>query len=172
MATSCAPQPGCSPAPADLRRISANNTPPRPSQSLWACHPNSRNSSKSLHRPVRILYNATHGCFLDSNPRILCIRRFARGQAPVVQSTISVDLNDANLDGTFAAGERTGSVEYLIDNSNFTGYQQTILETVKNAEGQATKRITYTFGLDAITQNTTLPLPGGGEGWGERPSSK
>ena len=47
--------------------------PPRPSQSLWACHPNSRNSSKSLHRPLRILYNATHGHFLDSNPRILCI---------------------------------------------------------------------------------------------------
>ena len=32
MATSCALQPGCS-------RISANNTPPRPSQSLGACHP-------------------------------------------------------------------------------------------------------------------------------------
>jgi hypothetical protein len=133
MATSCALQPGC-------LRISANNTPPRPSQSRC---------------------DASLGA-----------RRFAWGQAPVVQSTISVDLNDANLDGTFAAGERTGSVEYLIDNSNFTGYQQTILETVKNAEGQATKRITYTFGLDAITQNTTLPLPGGGEGWGERPSSK
>jgi RHS repeat-associated protein len=80
---------------------------------------------------------------------------------------IAVDWNDANLDGTFAAGERTGSVEYLIENANFTGYQQTILETVKNAAGQATKRISYTFGLDEITQTTTLPLPGGGEGWGE-----
>jgi hypothetical protein len=39
MATSCVLQPGCSSAPADLRRISANNTPPRPSQSLGACHP-------------------------------------------------------------------------------------------------------------------------------------
>ena len=81
--------------------------------------------------------------------------------------TISVDWNDANLDGTFAAGERTGSIEYLIDNANFTGYQQTILETVKNAAGQATKRTSYTFGVDEITQTTTLPLPGGGEGWGE-----
>jgi len=81
--------------------------------------------------------------------------------------TISVDWTDANLDGTFAAGERTGSVEYLIENANFTGYQQTILETVKNAAGQATKRTTYTFGVDEITQTTTLPLPGGGEGWGE-----
>jgi RHS repeat-associated protein len=81
--------------------------------------------------------------------------------------TISVDWTDANLDGTFAAGERTGSIEYLIDNANFTGYQQTILETVKNAAGQATKRTSYTFGVDEITQTTTLPLPGGGEGWGE-----
>jgi RHS repeat-associated protein len=76
-------------------------------------------------------------------------------RAPVVQSTISVDWNDANLDGTFAAGERTGSVEYLIENSNFTGYQQTILETVKNHAGQATKRTTYTFGADEITQTVS-----------------
>jgi RHS repeat-associated protein len=69
--------------------------------------------------------------------------------------TISVDWNDANLDGTFAAGERTGSVEYLIENSNFTGYQQTILETVKNAAGQATKRTSYTFGTDEITQTVS-----------------
>jgi RHS repeat-associated protein len=81
--------------------------------------------------------------------------------------TISVDWTDANLDGTFAAGERTGSVEYLIENANFTGYQQTILEVTKNAAGQATKRTSYTFGVDEITQTTTLPLPGGGEGWGE-----
>jgi RHS repeat-associated protein len=69
--------------------------------------------------------------------------------------TISVDWNDANLDGTFAAGERTGSVEYLIDNANFTGYQQTILEVTKNAAGQATKRISYTFGTDEITQTVS-----------------
>jgi RHS repeat-associated protein len=68
---------------------------------------------------------------------------------------ISVDWNDANLDGTFAAGERTGSIEYLIDNSNFTGYQQTILEVTKNAAGQATKRISYTFGTDEITQTVS-----------------
>jgi len=75
MATSCAPRPGCS-------RISASNTPPRPSQCLGDVHPNSRNSSKSLHRPLRIFYNATHGCFLDSNPRILYInsRAVARGR--------------------------------------------------------------------------------------------
>jgi len=86
-------------------------------------------------------------------------RRSARGQAPPVLSTISVDWNDANLDGTFAAGERTGSIEYLIDNSNFTGYQQTILEVTKNAAGQATKRISYTFGTDEITQTVSIIDP-------------
>jgi len=40
--------------------------PPRPSQSLWACHTHSRNSSKSLHLPLRILYNAMHGHRADS----------------------------------------------------------------------------------------------------------
>ncbi|MFN6164524.1 MAG: RHS repeat-associated core domain-containing protein, partial [Planctomycetota bacterium] len=69
--------------------------------------------------------------------------------------TISIDWNDANLDGTFAAGDRTGSVEYLIENANFTGYQQTILEVTKNAAGQATKRISYTFGVDEITQTVS-----------------
>jgi hypothetical protein len=59
MATSCSLQPGCS-------RISAINISPRPSQSLWACHPNSRNSSKSFHRPLRILYNAMYGHRADS----------------------------------------------------------------------------------------------------------
>ncbi|MFN9713221.1 MAG: RHS repeat-associated core domain-containing protein, partial [Planctomycetota bacterium] len=73
--------------------------------------------------------------------------------------TISVDWTDANLDGTFAAGERTGSVEYLIENANFTGYQQTILETVKNAAGQATKRTSYTFGVDEITQTVSTIDP-------------
>ncbi|MFN6131147.1 MAG: RHS repeat-associated core domain-containing protein [Planctomycetota bacterium] len=66
-----------------------------------------------------------------------------------------MDWTDANLDGTFAAGERTGSVEYLIENANFTGYQQTILEVTKNAAGQATKRISYTFGVDEITQTVS-----------------
>jgi len=63
-------------------RTTATAASPGPSQSLWACHPNSRNSSKSLNRPLRILYNATHGCFLDSNPRILCInsRAVPRGR--------------------------------------------------------------------------------------------
>ena len=39
MATSCALPPGCSSAPADLRRISASNTHPPPSQSLGGVPP-------------------------------------------------------------------------------------------------------------------------------------
>jgi YD repeat-containing protein len=77
--------------------------------------------------------------------------------------TISVDWNDANLDGTFAAGERTGSIEYLIDNTNFTRYQQTILEVTRNAAGQATKRISYTFGTDEITQTVSTINPANGQ---------
>ncbi|MFO0942299.1 MAG: putative Ig domain-containing protein [Pirellulales bacterium] len=68
---------------------------------------------------------------------------------------IAIDWNDANLDGTFAASEKSGSTEYLIDSSNFTGYAQTIAETNKNGSGQVTKRIVYTFGTDEITQTTT-----------------
>jgi len=47
------------------------------------------------------------------------------------------------------------STEYLIDHNNFTGYAQTILETVKNAAGQPTKRTTYTFGQDELTQTVS-----------------
>ena len=51
------------------------------------------------------------------------------------------------------------STEYLIDHANFTGYQQTIIETTKNASGQTTKRTSYTYGLDEITQTTTTLDP-------------
>ncbi len=54
------------------------------------------------------------------------------------------------------------STEYLIDHANFTGYQQTIIETTKNAAGQTTKRISYTYGLDEITQTTTAIDPASG----------
>ncbi len=49
---------------------------------LATCHPNSRTSSRNLPRPLRILHHATHGCFLDSNPRILYInsRAVPRGR--------------------------------------------------------------------------------------------
>lgn len=47
------------------------------------------------------------------------------------------------------------STEYLIDHNNFTGYAQAILETVKNAAGQTTKRTTYTFGQDELTQTVS-----------------
>ncbi len=55
------------------------------------------------------------------------------------------------------------STEYLIDRANMTGYEQTIIETVKNATGQATKRTSTTFGLDEITQQVTAIAPGTGQ---------
>ncbi len=54
------------------RRASGRATP---------CHLNSRSSSKNLHRPLRILYNATHGCFPDSGLRILYINSRAQSRA-------------------------------------------------------------------------------------------
>lgn len=79
--------------------------------------------------------------------------------------SLSVDWNDANLNNSFATSERTGSVEYLVDSTNHTGYTQTIVETTKNAAGVATKRIVYTYGSDEISQTTYLPPSGGGAGW-------
>ncbi len=77
----------------------------------------------------------------------------------------ATEFTDANGNGVFSASEKTSTTEYLIDHSNFTGYAQTIVETTKNAAGQATKRIAYTFGTDEITQTTVtydssgLPSP-------------
>ena len=52
------------------------------------------------------------------------------------------------------------STEYLIDRANMTGYEQTLIETVKNAAGQTTKRTSYTFGMDEISQTTSEIDPG------------
>ena len=71
---------------------------------------------------------------------------------------LSIDWNDANLDNTFAAGERTGSTEFLIERNNETGHPQAIIETEKNAAGLATKRTTYGFGHDEVTQTTSMSL--------------
>ncbi|MFN7841616.1 MAG: RHS repeat-associated core domain-containing protein, partial [Pirellula sp.] len=79
--------------------------------------------------------------------------------------SLSVDWNDANLNNSFATSEKTGSVEYLVDSTNHTGYAQTIVETTKNAAGVATKRIVYTYGSDEISQTTYLPPAGGGASW-------
>jgi RHS repeat-associated protein len=71
-------------------------------------------------------------------------------------SGIRIIANDFN------GGSPAGSVEYLIDHSNMTGYAQTIIETSRNASGQATQRISYTFGADEITQTTSRLNPGTG----------
>ncbi|MBM3967451.1 MAG: hypothetical protein FJ308_20710, partial [Planctomycetes bacterium] len=104
---------------------------------------------------------------LGSNDAVLERTRVDYRYDPQGIRFISLDWRDANLNGEFSAGERTGSVEYVIEHANHTGHQQTILETHKNADGQAIKRISYTFGLDEITQTTTTPREDGTQGWGE-----
>jgi RHS repeat-associated protein len=47
------------------------------------------------------------------------------------------------------------STEYVLDRMNATGYGQAIIETNKNASGQAIKRTSYTFGQDEIAQTVT-----------------
>ncbi|XZE20921.1 putative Ig domain-containing protein [Pirellulaceae bacterium SH449] len=69
---------------------------------------------------------------------------------------------DYSYDLQTSSFELQGSTEYLIDHHNFTGYAQTVLETSKNAEGQTTKRISYTFGHDEITQTVSEIDPSSG----------
>ncbi|MCA9078376.1 MAG: putative Ig domain-containing protein [Planctomycetaceae bacterium] len=65
---------------------------------------------------------------------------------------ISISSSDADLNGSFeTAGETT---TYLVDHNNFTGYPQTIVEIAKDSTGTETKRVTYTFGHDEISQTT------------------
>lgn len=47
------------------------------------------------------------------------------------------------------------STEFLIDRANMTGYAQSIIETLKIGSGQTTKRTSYTFGMDEITQTVS-----------------
>jgi RHS repeat-associated protein len=76
---------------------------------------------------------------------------------------LSIEATDANKDGDFIdAGEPGDTTEYLIDHQNATGYAQTITELVKNASGQPTKRTTYIFGTDEITQTVATLNPSTG----------
>jgi RHS repeat-associated protein len=54
----------------------------------------------------------------------------------------------------------------LTDTQNHTGYSQVLQETTYEG-GLATKKVIYTIGHDQISQTILLPLPNGGEGWGE-----
>ncbi|MCA9012520.1 MAG: DNA/RNA non-specific endonuclease [Planctomycetaceae bacterium] len=58
---------------------------------------------------------------------------------------------DTNADGNIDSVENT---EYLIDANNHTGYQQVLQETVTDANGNLTRKIVYTIGLDHISQTT------------------
>ena len=55
-------------------------------------------------------------------------------------------------DGTTV--QSTERVEFLNDPQNFTGYSQVIRETHRDGSGQLTEEVTYTFGLDELSQTT------------------
>ncbi|TWT35026.1 tRNA(Glu)-specific nuclease WapA precursor [Thalassoglobus neptunius] len=59
---------------------------------------------------------------------------------------------DTDADSNWDSHTRT---EFLVDHRNFTGYQQTIRETVRDGLSQVIKVVDYTFGHDEITQTTT-----------------
>ena len=75
---------------------------------------------------------------------------------------VAVDSSDSNLATTGIERVENGRTEYLLDHNNATGYGQTLIETVKNAAGQATQRTSFTFGADEITQTVSTLNPATG----------
>lgn len=73
-----------------------------------------------------------------------------------VSSTHRVDSTN---DGFFETEIKT---EYLVDQSNPTGYSQVIMETQFDGAGNPLKRIVYTIGHDQISQTVYGPQ---GQGW-------
>jgi RHS repeat-associated protein len=70
---------------------------------------------------------------------------------------IAIDSVDSNLATADFDSQLTGRVEYLIEQSNPTGYAQTVIETKYNSNNQATERTSFTFATDELTQ-TKSPL--------------
>ncbi len=68
---------------------------------------------------------------------------------------IAIESTDSSPSTPAFDRVENGRTEYLIDHASLTGYQQTIIETVKNAAGQSTRRTSYTFGTDEITQTVS-----------------
>ena len=68
----------------------------------------------------------------------------------------SEQFDDANLNGTFSASEKTGRIEYLVDHLNFTGHQQVVKETTYNGLGIRVKTIEYSIVHDEVVQTVTL----------------
>ena len=75
---------------------------------------------------------------------------------------VAIDSTDSNLLTPGIERIENGRTEYLLDHANMTGYGQTIIETVKNASGQATKRTSFTIGTDEITQTVSTLDPATG----------
>ena len=77
--------------------------------------------------------------------------------------SVAIEATDTDLNGTFSSTEITGSTEYLTDFQSLTGLPQTLVETTKNAEGETTRRVTYVFGIDELTQTASDLDPSTGD---------
>jgi RHS repeat-associated protein len=75
---------------------------------------------------------------------------------------IAIDSVDSNLATADFDSQLTGRVEYLIEQSNPTGYAQTVIETKYNSNNQATERTSFTFGTDELTQTKSTLDPSSG----------
>jgi RHS repeat-associated protein len=88
----------------------------------------------------------------DAASAVTARSKLEYGYDPQGIRSVAIQWSDADLDGLFAAAELTSRTEHLIDHRNLTGYAQTVVETEKDAAGQVTGRISYTFGADEISQ--------------------
>lgn len=73
--------------------------------------------------------------------------------------SVSIETSDGNLSTPAFDNVNGNRTEYLTDHQSLTGHAQTIIETTKNPSNQTIKRITTTFGLDEITQTTSVVDP-------------
>jgi RHS repeat-associated protein len=70
----------------------------------------------------------------------------------VTTTDYAYDDDGNRVSQTVSEGTMTTVTSYLIDENNFTGYSQTLEETVRDSSGTVTSHTTYVIGLDVIGQ--------------------
>lgn len=76
---------------------------------------------------------------------------------------VELSYNDANLDGSFATNEKSGSISYTINHQSMTGVAEVLIETHRDGNDNLVKRVSYTFAEDELTQTTTEYNPANGQ---------
>ena len=76
---------------------------------------------------------------------------------------VELSYNDVNLDGSFAANEKSGSISYTINHRSMTGVAEVLIETHRDGDDNLVKRVSYTFAEDELTQTTTEYNPANGQ---------